>query len=108
MLNGICSLLEKTNNVKRSSYTWNALNAIISALQNPVILLVMTRTNGIYDAGIFSIAFAIATLMLYMGLYGLRRFQSSDLDEKYSFSEYHCMRILTCSLMIFVSLIYCI
>ena len=84
------------------------MNAVISALQNPVILLVMTRTNGIYDAGVFSVAFAIATLMLYVGLYGLRRFQSSDLDEKYSFAEYHGMRILTCSIMIFVSIIYCV
>lgn len=107
-MNTIVKLLEKTNNVKRSSYTWNALNAIISALQNPIILLVMTRTNGVYDAGVFSIAFAIATLMLYVGLYGLRRFQSSDLDEKYSFSEYHGMRILSCSVMIFVSAIYCL
>ena len=85
-MKAIVKFLEKTNNIKRSSYTWNALNAIISALQNPVILLVITRTNGVYDAGVFSIAFAIATLMLYVGLYGLRRFQSSDLDEKYSFS----------------------
>ena len=107
-MKAIVKFLEKTNNIKRSSYTWNALNAIISALQNPVILLVITRTNGVYDAGVFSIAFAIATLMLYVGLYGLRRFQSSDLDEKYSFSEYHGMRILTCSMMIFVSTIYCI
>ena len=107
-MKAIVKFLEKTNNIKRSSYTWNALNAIISALQNPVILLVITRTNGVYDAGVFSIAFAIATLMLYVGLYGLRRFQSSDLDEKYSFSEYHGMRILTCSMMIFISIIYCI
>lgn len=104
----IVALLEKTKNIKRSSYLWNAINAIISALQNPVILLVMTRTNGVYDAGVFSIAFAVATLMLYVGLYGLRRFQSSDLDEKYTFREYHGMRILTCALMIFVSVIYCI
>ncbi len=106
-MNLIVKLLEKTNNIKRSSYTWNALNAIISALQNPVILLVMTRTNGVNDAGIFSIAFAIATLMLYVGLYGLRRFQSSDMNENYSFGEYHGMRILTCALMIFASVIYC-
>lgn len=104
----IVALLEKTKNIKRSSYLWNAINAIVSALQNPVILLVMTRTNGVYDAGVFSIAFAVATLMLYVGLYGLRRFQSSDLDEKYTFREYHGMRILTCALMIFVSVIYCI
>ncbi|MDO4833833.1 MAG: hypothetical protein Q4A40_02215 [Bacillota bacterium] len=108
MLAAIRKALEKTNNINRSSYIWNALNAIISALQNPVILLVMTRTNGVYDAGVFSIAFAIATLMLYVGLYGLRRFQSSDMNEKYSFSEYHGMRILTCSAMIFVSIIYCL
>lgn len=108
MLDAIVKLLEKTKNVKRSAYTWNALNAVISALQNPVILFVVTRTNGVYDAGVFSIAFAIATLMLYIGLYGLRRFQSSDIHEKYTFGEYHGMRILTCSAMIFVSMIYCL
>ena len=107
-MKAIVKLLEKTNNIKRSSYTWNALNAIISALQNPVILLVMTRTNGVYDAGVFSIAFAVATLMLYIGLYGLRRFQSSDMNEKYNFSEYHGMRIITCTAMVFISIIYCI
>lgn len=108
MLESIRKALEKTNNVSRSSYVFNAVNAIVSALQNPIILLVITRTNGVYDAGVFSIAFAIATLMLYVGLYGLRRFQSSDINEKYSFSEYHGMRILTCSAMIFVSIIYCV
>lgn len=108
MLKAIRDLLEKTNNVKRSAYTWNALNAIISALQAPVIMLVMTRTNGINDTGVFSIAFAIATLMLYVGLYGLRRFQSSDMNEKYSFRDYHGMRLITCTLMIFISLIYCL
>ena len=80
MLEGIRNILEKTKNANRSSYIFNAVNAIISALQNPIILLVITRTNGVYDAGVFSIAFAIATLMLYVGLYGLRRFQSSDMN----------------------------
>lgn len=108
MLTFIRRLLEKTNNISRSAYLWNAVNAIISALQSPVIMMVMTRTNGIDDAGVFSIAFAIATLMLYVGLYGLRRFQSSDLNEKYSFGEYHGMRILSCSIMIFASIVYCI
>ncbi|MDD4200146.1 MAG: hypothetical protein PHS19_02020 [Eubacteriales bacterium] len=108
MLTSIRKILEKTNNVTRSAYSWNAINAIISSLQSPIILMVMTRTNGVYDAGVFSIAFAIATLMLFIGLYGLRRFQSSDINEKYSFGEYHGMRVLSCSSMLFVSLIYCI
>ena len=108
MLAAIRGSLEKTNNINRSSYIWNAINAILSAAQCPVILLVMTRTNGVRDAGVFSIAFAVATLMLYLGQYGLRRFQSSDINQKYSFAEYNCMRYITCGAMILASLAYCI
>ena len=108
MLDGIVRLLEKTNNIKRSSYIWNAINAIISAVENPLILIVMTRTNGIYDAGVFSIAYAVGALMLYVGQYGLRRFQSSDMNEKYSFGQYHGMRIITCGAMLLACIGYCI
>ena len=108
MLNKICDLLEKTGNIRRSSYLWNAINAMLSALQSPVILMVMTRTNGVYDAGVFSIAFAVASLMLYVGLYGLRRFQASNIHEKYSFQEYQAMRFVTCGAMIVASGAYCV
>lgn len=81
---------------------------MLSAAESPVILVVMNRTNGLYDAGIFSIAFAISSLMLFLGQYGLRRFQSSDIREKYSFAEYYGMRFLTCAVMMLASLGYCI
>ena len=94
--------------MKRSSYVWNAINAMLSAAQCPVILIVLNRTNGTNDAGVFSIAFAVASLMLYVGLYGLRRFQASDVLEKYSFRQYHGMRFITCTAMILASIAYCI
>lgn len=106
MLQKIRVILNRTNNIKRSSYTWNAVNAIVSAMQSPIILMVMARTNGIYDAGVFSIAFAVANLMLYIGLYGLRRFQSSDINEKYSYGEYHGMRIISTLAMFLASVAY--
>lgn len=108
MLDNICRLLETTNNIKRSSYVWNAINAIFSAAESVVILLVVTRTNGVYDAGIFSIAFAVANLFLFIGLYGLRRFQASDIHEKYSFPQYHALRLFTCLAMIIATIIYCL
>ena len=46
-------------------------------------------------------------LMLYIGQYGIRKFQSSDIDEKYQFSDYYAMRIITCGMMMVASLIYC-
>ncbi len=107
MLSLIVKALNKTNNISRSTYLWNAINSGLSAALFPVILLVVKRTNGVYDAGIYSIAFAVAALMLFVGQYGLRRFQSSDINEKYTFREYHGMRFITCGVMIIASAGYC-
>ena len=103
----IVELLEKTNNVKRSAYVWNAINAILSACQCPVVLMFITRLSGMRDAGIFSIAFAVSSLMLYIGLYGLRRFQASDINEEFKFADYNGMRFITCGAMMLASLGYC-
>lgn len=108
MLNAIVKLLEKTNNIKRSSYFWNAFSAVMLAMQSPVILMVMNRTNGTLDAGVFSIAIAVANLMMYVGQYGLRKYQSSDVTEEYTFREYHGMRVVTCIVMVIACLVYCV
>ena len=108
MFNSITKLLEKTNNIDRSTYIWNTVSATVLAMQGPVIQAVVSRSNGATDLGIISIAFSVATLMMYVGQYGLRRFQASDINEKFSFEEYHGMRILTCSMLIVVSLAYCL
>ncbi len=107
MLDKITELLEKTNDIKRSSYVWNAVNAVLSALQCPVALMFITRINGMNDAGVFSIAFAVANLLLYIGLYGLRRYQASDINEEFTFADYNGMRFITCGAMVVASLVYC-
>lgn len=107
MLNSIVDRLEKTNNVMKSSYFWNASNAVVLAMQSPIIMMVMTRTNGVEAAGVFSIALAIANLMLFLGQYGLRKYQSSDINEDFKFSEYHAVRIFTVAIMIIGCLGYC-
>ena len=108
MLDSIARFLEKSNNVERSAYIWNTLSATMLAMEGPLILAVVSRTNNATDLGILSIAFSIANLMMYVGQYGLRRYQASDIKEKFSFGEYHGMRIVTCALLVIASLAYCI
>lgn len=108
MLKKIRTRLIKSNNTGRDAYLWNTLTGIISAAESPLILMVITRTSGLNDAGVFSIAYAVASLMIFIGQYGLRRFQSSDVTEQYLFSDYFGMRIITCGIMLFASLGYCI
>lgn len=107
MMRKIRELLERTNNITRSAYLWNAINAMMSAMESPLILMVVNRTSGTEAAGIFSIAYAVAALLLFLGQYGFRRFQSSDVLEKYSFAEYYGSRIVTCSVMMIATLLYC-
>lgn len=104
----IKKLLTETNNITRSSYVWNTINACVSAMVSPVLTIVLTRVNGLEDAGIYSIAFAVANLLLYLGQYGFRRFQSSDVTERYSFPEYYGIRIITCASMMIAALAYCV
>ena len=55
MLDRIVDILEKTDNVKRSSYTWNAIASFVLALQSPILLMVVTRTTGVYDLSLIHI-----------------------------------------------------
>lgn len=108
MLDAIVRHLEKTKNIDRSTYIWNTVSATVLAMQGPVIQAVVSRTNGQEDLGIFAIAFSVATLMMYVGQYGIRRFQASDVNEQFSFEEYHGMRIITCIALVIASLAYCV
>lgn len=108
MLIAIRTRLEKSKNINRDSYVWNTANALINSAESPIITMVLTRSGNIYDAGVFSIAYAVGALMLFVGQYGFRRYQSSDIREKYSFSEYYGIRILTCIAMMIAVVLYCV
>jgi O-antigen/teichoic acid export membrane protein len=107
MLAAIRNTLRKTNNVTRSTYVWNSVNATLSAVQSMLVIMVISRTNGVYDAGVFSLAYAVANLMLFIGQYGIRRFQASDVEEQHGFPVYSGTRVITCGAMLLASLAYC-
>lgn len=73
----------------------------------PILSIVVTQLSGTELAGMFSLAFVTGTLLMYVGNYGVRTFQASDLSEKHSFSEYQINRVITCLAMILIGLIYC-
>lgn len=98
--------LYNTKDKARSAYIWNTCAAMLNAFQTVFILMLISRIDPIIDAGVFTIAFAIGNLMMTIGKYGMRQFQVSDVDEKYSFKEYTVSRVITSLLMIIASLIY--
>lgn len=105
-MGGLKRLFIQSNNITRDSYIWNTMSAMLFALQSAIVLLVITRTNGLEDAGVFSIAYAVGSLMYYVGEYGVRKYQVSDVNEELSFTDYHSHRVVACIITIVASVIY--
>ncbi len=88
-------------------YVWNTLGQTLWGSLFPILTIVSTQLAGAEEAGRFNLAFTVATLLLYLGNYGVRTFQVSDLDEMDSFSAYQIQRVMTCALMLASGAAYC-
>lgn len=95
-------------NIERNSYIWNMIGSMLMAFQSVIMLMILTRTLGLLEAGIFTIAYANANLFLTIGKYGMRYFQVSDMKNQFKFAEYKISRIITSITMMIVALAYVI
>lgn len=73
----------------------------------PLLTMVCTWIVGAEKAGLFSMAFTIGTLLLFLANFGTRTYQVSDIDEMQSFADYQVHRIITCAAMLLVGYVYC-
>lgn len=73
----------------------------------PLLTIVVTQLAGAEQAGMFSMAFITALLLMFVGNYGVRTFQVSDLEETHSFSDYQVNRLATCVIMLVAAFLYC-
>ena len=95
------------NKNEAGNYIWNAIGGMLNAGQSVLVLIIVTRVCGLEAAGLYSIAFATGNLFMYLGNYGVRNYQVSDVDEKFPFRSYILHRLLTVALMLLASAVYC-
>lgn len=89
----------REKNIQRDSFIWNMAAGLVNAAEAVVIMMIVTRTEGVAAAGIFSIAFAVGNLLMNIGKFGVRNFQVTDAKNEYSFHCYYSLRVLTVILM---------
>ena len=104
MLEKIWTVKEK--NIQKSSVFWNMMSSGINSVVSMFLLLIVTRLVGVAEAGIFSLGFSTSQMMLTIGNYGMRNYQVTDLNNKYSMKEYLSSRILTTILMMLIVVVF--
>lgn len=99
--------MEKGKNFK-SNFIWNIIGTGLNAFNSFFFLIAVTRLNGINDAGIFTLAFSTACILYVIGVYAGRVFQVTDSDGKATDKEYIINRIISCLLMMIITIIFVI
>ena len=92
--------------IKKSEFIWNTIGSIFASLLSVVLLFVITRVNGVDDAGMFSIAFSSATILYTIADSQVRVFQVTDTDRKYGFGVYLSVRNILSLLMLIAGVIF--
>lgn len=95
-------------NLMRKSAIWNLISSVEYSLQSAVLMLIVTRVAGLYDAGVFTLAYTLTQMMATIGSYGMRNFQVSDIKKEYSFSTYLSSRIVSVVAMIVICISYAV
>ncbi|MFT8340691.1 MAG: oligosaccharide flippase family protein [Clostridium beijerinckii] len=100
--------IAQEKSIYKKAFLWNVVGSMFNSIASLVLLLFVTRICGDYSAGIFSLAFATAQLILAIGRYGMRAYQATDVNESIEFSSYITSRLVTCIMMILSSIVYII
>lgn len=97
---------DTSRNYIASAAFWNTIAGLLFAAQNIVILIVIAYACGAEAAGIYTIAYTVGNLFLYIGNYGMRQFEASDCNDQFTFPVYRKSRQITCLIMIVSFLLY--
>lgn len=97
---------EYAANDTTKDYVFNTAGQGLWGVLFPLLTIVATNLAGTEHAGMFSMAFVTATMLMYIGNYGVRTYQVSDLEETDSFAAYQIHRVITCAAMLAVGYLY--
>ena len=92
----------------RKNFIWNMLGMTFNSFNSLFYMVIVTRINGTNEAGIFTLAFSVACLVYYIGIYSGRVYQVTDQNGIISDKEYILQRVVCFVLLLLISVFYCI
>ena len=94
-------------NIKKD-YLWNSLGSLLQSAISPVLLIVITRLNGIDDSGLFSFALSLSVVFWAVSLWGGRTYQVSDVKREFSSGGYVAVRFIASLIVAISAAVFCV
>lgn len=90
----------------KKNMLWNAFGNIVYLGLQWIVTVMVTRISGYGDAGVLSLAMSISATFQTIALFGIRSYQVSDVNGKYSDSEYVMFRAVTCTAAMIICMVF--
>ena len=89
----------------KKNVIWNTLGIGLNTFLSLFFMIIVTRINGLSEAGIFAISFSSACILFIVGQYAGRIFQVTD-NSKANDKEFILNRVYTTIIMILLAVIF--
>lgn len=93
---------------QKKDYIWNSIGAFLQSAISPILLIVITRLNGVGDSGLFSFAMSLSVVFWAISLWGGRTYQVSDVKKEFSSGDYIVVRFISSLIVAVFSISFCI
>ena len=100
--------MENDKKLFLKNFVWNILGTGFNSFNSLFFLIIVTRINGQTEAGVFSIAFAVALTLYTIAYYSGRLMQVTDTKNIVSDKDYIGNRILTCVVTMAIAVVFAI
>lgn len=97
-------IMKMGNNLNRKNYLWNTIGTTFLSFNSLFYLIIVTRINGIEDAGIFSLSYSFACIINVIALFYGRTYQVTDNNSEFSNKTYFVARIIASVAAIIISI----
>lgn len=93
---------------QKKDYIWNSIGSFLQSAISPILLIVITRLNGVGDSGLFSFAMSLSVVFWAISLWGGRTYQVSDVKKEFSNGDYIVVRFISSLIVAVFSISFCV
>ena len=93
---------------QKKDYIWNSIGSFLQSAISPILLIVITRLNGVGDSGLFSFAMSLSVVFWAISLWGGRTYQVSDVKKDFSSGDYIVVRFISSLIVAVFSISFCV
>lgn len=90
----------------KQDYIWNAAAGCLRAGETVFMTMVASRLVGLTASGIITIAFAVGNQLLNIGKLGVRNYQVTDTENRFSWKIYFVERMISVGIMVCCVILY--